>query len=322
MSKEILVDSHSSSEEEKIVRKNFFDISKNYPILDNENISIIGTIFKQTTNEKRKLLHKINRFLQALIKIKNWRDYIKLVQEKILNDKLVIVLRNGLKCCIPSNQIARGVINEVFFNEVYNFDKLKIINPENIFDIGGYIGLSMLYFYNKYPDSKIWVFEPVPDNFKFIEKNIELNKCSSRINLSKLAISSRKGYFKMAIDKKRIKLGGSSLIFDQDITKYQSKSDIIEVNSTTLEKILENVTTLNNLIKMDIEGAEYDVLYNLNPSFFEKIPIIMLEYHFRDDKKRNGDFLRDFLVEKGYKVIQKPEPDNERLGYLLCKRNM
>src|SRR6184192_2229413 len=46
------------------------------------------------------------------------------------------------------------------------------LRPKIILDIGSNIGASILYFHEKFPDAKIFGFEPHPDTFRVLEKNV------------------------------------------------------------------------------------------------------------------------------------------------------
>src|SRR5436189_6212019 len=46
------------------------------------------------------------------------------------------------------------------------------LKPKIILDIGSNIGASILYFHEKFPDAKIFGFEPHPDTFRVLEKNV------------------------------------------------------------------------------------------------------------------------------------------------------
>ncbi|MEE9542246.1 MAG: FkbM family methyltransferase, partial [Thermodesulfobacteriota bacterium] len=47
------------------------------------------------------------------------------------------------------------------------------LEPRTILDIGANIGISSVYFANRYPEAKIFSFEPVPSNYALLEKNIK-----------------------------------------------------------------------------------------------------------------------------------------------------
>ena len=62
---------------------------------------------------------------------------------------------------------------DIFKNEAYKTN-LKTPKPL-IFDVGAHIGLSTLYFKDRYPQAKILAFEPNPKTAKILKLNIKDN---------------------------------------------------------------------------------------------------------------------------------------------------
>ena len=47
-----------------------------------------------------------------------------------------------------------------------------VVDPEVILDIGSNIGISAVYFASRYPKAGVYSFEPMPENFTLLSKNI------------------------------------------------------------------------------------------------------------------------------------------------------
>ena len=71
-------------------------------------------------------------------------------------------------------------------------------------------------------------------------------------------------------------------------------------------------------MKIDCEGAEYEILYNTPNEIFKKIGKIALEWDNLDDKKMNVAYLRNFLEKRGFNVRVKGE--DEKAGILYAKK--
>jgi hypothetical protein len=75
------------------------------------------------------------------------------------------------------------------------------------------------------------------------------------------------------------------------------------VHCTTLAGILDaNALDHVDLVKMDIEGAEYEILYGTPPDCFERIQQIRMEYHDLDSAERNVRSLKQFLSSRHYRI--------------------
>ncbi len=155
------------------------------------------------------------------------------------------------------------MIEEIFFNKEYD---LSISDPKNILDLGSNIGLSVMFFATKYPEARIISIEPDPDTFKLLEKN---TKQFNNVVLLQSAISNTKGNIVFFKNQKH----NASSIYHRN-----SDDQKITVNTTTLLDIFsENNLNEIDILKFDIEGAEFKVFENWND--WQKIKSITGEIH-------------------------------------------
>jgi FkbM family methyltransferase len=125
---------------------------------------------------------------------------------------------------------------------------------------------------------------------------------------------------KIIIDAKAVTDGSSDTVelFTQQENSESSIASIYrefdERNSTslsvpaiTLKKIIDENNLLEvNLLKLDCEGAEYEILYSTNREVLKKIKRMLIEVHPLDDEKRNEKYLSSFLSENGFTTETKP----------------
>src|SRR5262245_51034555 len=79
---------------------------------------------------------------------------------------------------------------DIFIKKLYEFDA-KTSSPR-ILDCGGNIGMSVLYFKRRYPDSRIVVFEPDPAVFPYLSDNVRHNGLNN-VTLVHAAVSKEEG---------------------------------------------------------------------------------------------------------------------------------
>ena len=115
---------------------------------------------------------------------------------------------------------------------------------------------------------EVIAIEPEPNNIIILKKNIKLNDLRNVTVINK-ACFSKTGKMKLYLDE----FGGSGT---HSLIKKQSKK--INVETDTLDNILKNLKIKNvDLIKIDVEGAETDVLKGATKTLKKYHPKIIFE---------------------------------------------
>ncbi|MGN6293024.1 MAG: FkbM family methyltransferase [Chitinophagaceae bacterium] len=153
---------------------------------------------------------------------------------------------------------------DIFVKEIYKFSAAG--NNPVILDCGSNIGLSVFYFKSLYPDSSITCFEPDENNFALLKKNIDQNRLSNIILQKKAVWIDNAGVFFEAKGSE-----GSRISTGVD------QSYIRKVETIRLAELLSEFKSID-FLKMDIEGAEYDVIMDCKP-YLSKIDFMFIEYH-------------------------------------------
>ena len=185
---------------------------------------------------------------------------------------------------------------------------------KTIFDVGTFIGASSLLFAKMVGgQGKVIGFEPNPFNRERIEKNLSLNKkLSSRIIISPVALSNTSGKKIMTMSKEidnghsstsRLNQSHPTLHTDQLPEDFEE----IEVDVTTLDNYVASNCIFPDIIKVDIEGAEYDFLEGGRETIRKHQPVLYIEIH----SEFCAVMCLDFLNSEGYKYeILHEEEDN------------
>ena len=196
------------------------------------------------------------------------------------------------------------------------FKKKNLINFNCIFDVGAHKGETIKFFLKNFTFEKIYSFEPIPEIFELLEKNINL---LGKLEKDKIVLeNSALGSTERKISIKQMVESSSSTIRDINQNSryfnkkkkllYSSKDDFfkkIEVNQITLNKY----TTINSIekidfLKIDTEGYELDVLIGLEKEI-EKVRFILFEHHYHDMIKKNYTFsdINYFLQKNNFTQI-------------------
>lgn len=153
-------------------------------------------------------------------------------------------------------------VEEIFINEIY---KIELPGNALIFDCGANIGLSVIYFKKLNPSARVIAFEPDGKNFELLSKNISAYNFDS-----------------VELRKEAVWIENTQLFFQNDgnmgskiIDKQNNKEENVKVNAVRLKDL---ITEPVDMLKIDIEGAEFQVLKDIQ-NVLVVVRNIFLEYH-------------------------------------------
>lgn len=169
------------------------------------------------------------------------------------------------------------VKNEI--DSYYNFDSIDFKEGDIVIDIGANVGIVSIYLAKRYPFLKIYSFEPVKQNYDNLIKNIELNKIEKGI-ITAENVAITKDRREIDIVTPVYNTGASSGVFKgRDLNIFNSNT-FIHIPSITFDDIFSKYKIEKcKLLKIDREGAEYEILYNANTDNLKKCEIMKLEFH-------------------------------------------
>ena len=237
----------------------------------------------------RKLRDSVREVLYSIININNsLKDINKFIIKKYSNESYLYSCKLGGIDFKFYDFIFSMAVNCIC-NEIddYNFDSINFKDGDVVIDIGGNIGMVSIYLAKKYPFLKIYAFEPVKQNYENFLKNIELN------NINKDIIK----VFNLAITKDRRDViltspfnnSGASNIYNN----FRGSGNIISNNDISIKSItFDDIFSNNNiskckLLKIDCEGAEYEILYSANVENLKNCEYMRAEFHGKKYKQKD-----------------------------------
>jgi FkbM family methyltransferase len=203
-----------------------------------------------------------------------------------------------------------STIKEIFYLQDYTPSGFEINKGDTVVDIGAHWGVFIAYAKVR-GANKIIAFEPDKNNYKKTMFLIKQNNLRN-ITVKNLAISSKKGYMTLMSESNSRR---NSLYFQQ--TEFPSEITYSKVQTININNALENINKID-FLKIDAEGAEFDIIKSCNKETFSKIKTIVLEYHLFDN--HHIDELESIL-KKHYSICKNIPSKNSRLGYIYCKND-
>lgn len=220
------------------------------------------------------LYMKFRRFL-------GYNDYVR--ADSGQKKKLGAVYLFGQTFRYTDGRAFLSSLREIFLQDLYYFEADRRVPL--IIDAGANIGLSVLYFKRMHPDARIIAFEPDPSIFEILSANIggmaELRNSAVWTDNTELSFHAEGT------------LGGSSEV------RIAENAPTIVVTAEDLKPYLDCPV---DFLKMDIEGAESTVLFDIEP-LLKNIRMLFLEYHsIVGQKQRLADILK-ILQNAGFRCI-------------------
>ena len=204
-------------------------------------------------------------------------------------------IREGTKDELIIDEVLAG--NTYFDRSFGNFRDGNIV-----IDIGAHIGSFAIDAALR--GATVVCYEPHPDNFALLLKNIELNGLTNRIKPINKAVSNTAGSFDLYLDS--INSGSHSLnkLFVDNPTKDKIKVEVLKFSNILIgfKKV--------ELLKLDCEGGEYNILLGTN---LRGVKNIRAELH---DRNRFGQLLQ-YLLDNGFRVSGQHD---KRLGKVKANR--
>jgi FkbM family methyltransferase len=176
---------------------------------------------------------------------------------------------------IPSSDVP--VYREVF--ELQEYDFPEPIDPKVILDAGANVGIATVYFASRYPDACILAVEPELSNFECLVKQVAPYK---NVTPVMCALWSNNDDV-LLLDPGRGKWGFETTAGDD--AGEHAAGPVGRVPGKTVESLLEEHSLSHlDLLKLDIEGAEADVLKDAS-QWIGRVKYVIAELH---ENKRKG----------------------------------
>jgi len=141
-------------------------------------------------------------------------------------------------------------------------------------DAGAFIGTHAVYFAKFCGLKPVFAFEANPGTFPLLLHNIRINRLEDTVNPINRALGASRGYGRV-IPADNTNQGHSSVTFDSE-----KRSESVHVRSLDdeVDALLGKSRSIA-LIKIDVEGAELEVLHGAKRTIRAHRPLLCIEVH-------------------------------------------
>lgn len=202
-----------------------------------------------------------------------------------------------------------SVVGEIFkLGEYRAAEPLLTATTNIIVDVGAHIGIFTLYARALNSKAEILAMEPDPQNRLLLQENLLLNDLTA-IQVLPQALASEAGERALIVADEHI----------NHRLRLKSENTSLRVKTVPVEALgLADLPEKIDVIKLDIEGGEFEILEKTAPEFLKRPKTWILEYHDSPGKRHNK--LEEKFKILGYGVQIFPSKFEKKMGFILATR--
>jgi FkbM family methyltransferase len=244
---------------------------------------------------------------KAKLIFENWIIYPLSYYNFIRDDFIIFKTRSQKIIKLRKQSTDLMALTHVWLIEEYKKENFEIKPHDIVIDVGAHIGLFTIYASQFCTEGKIYSFEPVVENYELLLENIKLNNLNYVTSFNQ-AVSNSNEPIKLFLNNDE---SGHSI--------FSQSSKTVIIDSISLQRFFdENKIKHCNFLKLDCEGAEYEIIKNLPLEYFQKIDKLIIEYHMADSHPELLIELKEILSQQNFEIETKQLFSD--IGFLYAKK--
>jgi FkbM family methyltransferase len=186
--------------------------------------------------------------------------------------------------------------------------RMRVGEVRTVLDIGANAGISAVYFAASFPQAEVHAFEPDPGNCDLLRLNAQ---ACGRIHVHAFALGASDGELTLYESDEAINFGGFSAHTVGVDPARSKKVPMRHAGRCLAELGIQSI----DLLKIDTEGAEWDILTAVDPALLGQTRVIMGELHGMRDFA-----LLDYL-QPMFDIGLKKQIRNRLFNFYALRRN-
>lgn len=169
---------------------------------------------------------------------------------------------------------------EVFGRDCYRLASTRLPSKPLVVDIGANIGAFTLGVLARWPEACVWAVEASPRAVGQLVANLGWGSTAARVTVRHAAVVGARQGPTVLLDEHAGDLCTSTL---RDVSEARASDQVVDVPAVTLAELLGSVLQPGvervDLCKVDVEGAEYEIVLGTPLKLLGRIDRLVLEYH-------------------------------------------
>jgi FkbM family methyltransferase len=202
------------------------------------------------------------------------------------------------------------VLRELFIDETYGH-LLPLVGegPLRVVDIGANLGSFVVWLHRRHGVGEAFCFEPEPTSFQLCRFNLSENGC----NFAEVAQRAVGGEARRINLQRAGNRPGAVSIYNASADDART----VQVDVVAFDQWMGAVAGEFDILKLDCEGAEWEILDHTPAEQLRRFRIIVAEVHGDDSGKHTVEDFPRLLEERGFRTVQW---DNRAQGVYLGVR--
>ncbi len=249
-----------------------------------------------------------------IFKIRNWPAVVGLFLGFPVSRPLLVRLKRGCRFKVRTPMDV-WIIKETCLDRDYERDHVVIEDGWTVLDIGAGFGDFSICVARENPGAAVYAFEPLPESLARLDENLDLNNIRN-VRRFPWAVGGRSGTLLLRTAT------GRSGQHTTTASIGKAMGEAISVPSVTLDQIFADLGLERcDFLKIDCEGAEYEILFHASEQTLRRIRHVAMEYHDGVTSYSHADLI-SFFENKGFHVSNRPSPAHRRLGFLFASNRV
>jgi FkbM family methyltransferase len=227
---------------------------------------------------------------------------------------LRVLLRKGAPLALRAESNDFHIFHRIFLRDEYRVDALPA-RLGCVIDLGANVGLFAARIAPR--AERVLCYEPVPANFAQLVQNVA---GFPHVRPFREAVAGKTGTLRIYQPSSDALSGRHSAYADVN-AHLTERYD--EVPALSLDEVFaRNGIPACDLLKIDVEGSEYEILHGASDATFARTARIYGEYHdvSPDDPRTRIGAFAEFLSSRGYTVEVRPHRRKANLGLFFATR--
>ncbi|MDO9530359.1 MAG: FkbM family methyltransferase [Syntrophales bacterium] len=236
------------------------------------------------------------RYIRLFRNITNWWLHLWVKFGLTKDDPLIFKAPNNITIEVPRRLLPE--FKEIFMEECYTKElKLRIPERPTVIDIGANAGFFSAFAASQFPGAKVFSYEPIDVNFRQLLRNKAINEDADILCFPK-AVCGGSGEVELSFDSNDSFTTAASIFEKSDI-----KNETVKVPCVSLQEIFdEHHIEYCDLLKIDCEGAEYEILYKCPIKYLHRVVQMAIEVHKGTEPNQNIEFLENYLKSNDFRT--------------------